>query len=490
MRASLLILYLTSSIDAFSISISKHPTCHIDVETYPMGVGCCTTTTPRPQTRVYSRLLCAISSSSEASSATKGVIPTGESYSTLTLLEHMHLLTPNAHNDIVNSNDSKGSNMIDLFVNTLGFGLDPKSVDNINKKSGMFFKSDSPFLANDMKYHICILLSYMYILSIKSSGVVFVNCGASQLHLNDDIDYCQKMEMLQKDIIKEGDSTHPTYEIGLRYNSLSLLKEELSKADKNLCKYTIIDEGGERETIRITDPHGRIFIAREAINDNVGNENATDEPSISSICQQKIICKTDQDDVYKYGSEIVEKYGKQQPSSTTTLCQGIDYIEFFVPVHKDDGGKTIDKIASFYEFFFDAPTTVTHDGTSNIAIIGFGKIDENGRAEQSLLFRERFCESGTIVNNDEIGTGHHIAIYIGANVDQYVAAVENCIDGGLLWINQQFEDRVLNVEKAIEVGQFRFKDIIDIENGDVLYSIEHEIRSVNHPLFPGVKCKQ
>ena len=291
MRASLLILYLTSSIDAFSISIPKHPTCHIDVETQPMGVGvgCCTTTTPRPQTRVYSRLLCAISSSSEASSATKGVIPTGESYSTLTLLEHMHLLTPNAHNDIVNSNDSKGSNMIDLFVNTLGFGLDPKSVDNINKKSGMFFKSDSPFLANDMKYHICILLSYMYILSIKSSGVVFVNCGASQLHLNDDIDYCQKMEMLQKDIIKEGDSTHPTYEIGLRYNSLSLLKEELSKVDKNLCKYTIIDERGERETIRITDPYGRIFIARKAINDNVGNENATDEPSISSICTKTMV---------------------------------------------------------------------------------------------------------------------------------------------------------------------------------------------------------
>ena len=139
MRASLLILYLTSSIDAFSISISKHPTCHIDVETQPMGVGvgCCTTTTPRPQTRVYSRLSFAISSSSEASSATKGVIPTGESYSTLTLLEHMHLLTPNAHNDIMNNNDSKGSNMIDLFVNTLGFGLDPKSVDNMNKKSGM-----------------------------------------------------------------------------------------------------------------------------------------------------------------------------------------------------------------------------------------------------------------------------------------------------------------------------------------------------------------
>lgn len=59
-------------------------------------------------------------------------IPGGESYSTLTLLEHMHLLTPNVHHGT--SNGSKS--IIDLFVNTMGFGLDPKSVDSINKESG------------------------------------------------------------------------------------------------------------------------------------------------------------------------------------------------------------------------------------------------------------------------------------------------------------------------------------------------------------------
>ena len=60
------------------------------------------------------------------------VVPMGESYSTLTLLEHMHLLTPNVHNSI----DTNGhKNMIDLFTK-LGFGVDPKSVESINKGSG------------------------------------------------------------------------------------------------------------------------------------------------------------------------------------------------------------------------------------------------------------------------------------------------------------------------------------------------------------------
>ena len=101
------------------------------------------------------------------------------------------------------------------------------------------------------------------------------------------------------------------------------------------------------------------------------------------------------------------------------------------------------------------------------------------------MFRERSCDAVNFVNDDDIGTGHHIAIYVGANDDDYKAAAENCMEGGLLWVNTQFEDRVLDVESAVQQKQFRFKDIVDVETGDVLYSLEHEIRSVSHPLFPG-----
>ncbi len=72
-------------------------------------------------------------SSTDSSSTTQDVIPIGESYSTLTLLEHMHLLTPNVHHNYT-ANESE--NIIELFVNTMGFGLDPKSINSIQKKSG------------------------------------------------------------------------------------------------------------------------------------------------------------------------------------------------------------------------------------------------------------------------------------------------------------------------------------------------------------------
>ena len=64
---------------------------------------------------------------------TQHAIPTGEAYSTLTLLEHIHLLTPNVHQKCT-SDGSK--NIVDLFVNTMGFGLDPKGIKNINNESG------------------------------------------------------------------------------------------------------------------------------------------------------------------------------------------------------------------------------------------------------------------------------------------------------------------------------------------------------------------
>eukprot|EP00571_Detonula_confervacea_P014178 CAMPEP_0172308766 /NCGR_PEP_ID=MMETSP1058-20130122/9268_1 /TAXON_ID=83371 /ORGANISM="Detonula confervacea, Strain CCMP 353" /LENGTH=329 /DNA_ID=CAMNT_0013021261 /DNA_START=453 /DNA_END=1442 /DNA_ORIENTATION=+ len=329
----------------------------------------------------------------------------------------------------------------------MGFGLDPKSIGSVNNQS----------------------------------GVVFLNCGASQLHLNDDNNYCQKMETLQEDM-QGTNSDNPAYEVGLRYNNLSLLKEELSKAG-SICSYKIIDEGSDRETIRVTDTHGRIFVARESKNVENGNP---DQPTISSICQQKVIHSA-KEDISEYGPGIVETYGAASPP----MCQGIDYIEFFVSVPKDDDGNTMEKIAKFYDFFFDAPTNVANDGTSHIAIIGFGKIDDNGRAEQSLLFRERLCDNppaaGGVVNDVGLGTGHHIAVYVGADDDDFEVAAENCMEGGLLWANSQFDDRVLDVDSAMEIKQFRVKDIIDIETGDVLYVLEHEIRSVSHSLFPGTK---
>jgi hypothetical protein len=164
---------------------------------------------------------------------------------------------------------------------------------------------------------------------------------------------------------KNSVSSHPEFEVGLRYNNLSLLKSALSKGGKS-CSY---DERADAETIRIKDVCGNTFVARESKSTN--DVINTNEPTIASLLYRKSNAFTDDSAIAK----------------TNPLCEGINYIEFFVPVYRDDNGKTVEKIARFYDFFFDAPTTVVHDGTSHVAIIGFGKIEVNGRAEQSLLFR-------------------------------------------------------------------------------------------------------
>jgi len=398
-------------------------------------------------------------------SLSSSIIPSGENYSTLTLLEHMHLLHPNVHKQqqsTTNNNKSDNINMIDFFTNTLGFGMDPKSVNSLQ----------------------------------SNKGVVFVNAGSTQLHLNDDEEYCQKLDELTTTTSttnSDGGGHKHLFEIGLRYNSLKDLKNKLANCSGGVCSYDMTTLGDGREIVRITDAYDRVFVAREVViddlNDDDGNQEEEDEPTISSICQQKVICNNnnnssseEQDGI---PTEIVQQYGISTPQTT---CQGMDFIEFFVYVTKEDAGTTAEKIARFYDFFFDATTSVVNDGKSDIAIIAFGKIDDFGRAEQSMLFREVVVDNPQChqaVHSDDLGTGHHIAIYVGNCDEDYKVAASNCVDGGLLWVNPQFEDKVLDVDSAMECKQFRFKNIVDIDTGETLYVLEHEIRSISHPLFPG-----
>lgn len=392
-------------------------------------VGFCTQSPPRRARRVTTLRDTSLASSDST-------IPSDDSYSTLTLLEHVHLLSPGLHESVFSDGTA-----VDFFVDQLGFGLDVKSSDNIQKRD----------------------------------GVVFVDCGACQLHLNDEEPYCGMMRQLREE--QAGCVLDNPFEIGLRYATLSKLKRRLSRLSKEKTY-----EGGHgadgREFLWIEDSHGRLFVAREA--PAGGGASVEELPSVSSLCQQNIV-RSDSKDC---SSELVERYGADESE-----CLGIDYIEFFVPV-VDADGTTAEKIAKFYQTFFDAPASVVNDGTSNLAVVAFGKVDDNGRSEQSLLFREVEVEDAIMkgtASNDDLGTGHHISIYVGSCEDDFEVAASNCVEGGLLWVNRQFKDVVLTVEEALEEKQFRFKDIVDIETGDVLYTLEHEIRSVTHPLFPGLR---
>ena len=125
---------------------------------------------------------------------------------------------------------------------------------------------------------------------------------------------------------------------------------------------------------------------------------------------------------------------------------GIPYVQVFVRRGTADG------IVRFYEQVFQAPATVEQGTQGAEAQVRIG-------TRQSLIFQE---------TDDEIPPydGHHIAVYI-AN-----------FSGPLDWL----EEHGL-VTEGVRNHQFRFKDIVDPDSGELLHTLEHEVRGLFHPMF-------
>jgi hypothetical protein len=62
--------------------------------------------------------------------------------------------------------------------------------------------------------------------------------------------------------------------------------------------------------------------------------------------------------------------------------------------------------------------------------------------------------------------GHHIAIYIANHSGPH----------------RFLKEHNVHVEES-DAHQYRFRDIIDPDTGKVLFTLEHEVRSMRHPLF-------
>jgi hypothetical protein len=125
---------------------------------------------------------------------------------------------------------------------------------------------------------------------------------------------------------------------------------------------------------------------------------------------------------------------------------GVPYVEFEVPPKSANG------IARFYREILEAPAQILDGDQGMEARIPVGK-------EQELVFRE----------TDEPAPaydGHHIQIYIADFSGPY----------------RRLKARGLIMEES-DRHQYRFKDIVDLESGALLFTIEHEVRSMRHPLY-------
>jgi hypothetical protein len=140
------------------------------------------------------------------------------------------------------------------------------------------------------------------------------------------------------------------------------------------------------------------------------------------------------------------KVYEPDPSRFGGTQLGIPYVEFDVPVGVADG------IARFYNQVIKAPAKVVDEPAGRAARVMVGH-------HQHLIFRET---SKPIPEYD----GHHLQIYIAD------------FSGPHKWLN----DHGLIIQESDQY-QYRFKDIVDPVDGKFLYTIEHEVRSVTHPLY-------
>ncbi len=118
----------------------------------------------------------------------------------------------------------------------------------------------------------------------------------------------------------------------------------------------------------------------------------------------------------------------------------------------DVASGTADGIASFYNDVLGTPATVLDDDDGKRAEVTMG-------SNQRLIFQETDEE---IADYD----GHHIAIYVANFSGPHAALVE----------------RDLITEES-DQHQYRFQAIVDSASGETLTEIEHEVRSLRHPMF-------
>ena len=133
-------------------------------------------------------------------------------------------------------------------------------------------------------------------------------------------------------------------------------------------------------------------------------------------------------------------------SNDDPMRLGIAYVEFTVLAGAADG------IARFYRQTMRTPavTAEDRDGRYTQVSVGIG---------QQFIFRETARE---LPGYD----GHHVQVYVADFSGPHRALKEK----GL-------------ISEESDQHQYRFKDIADPETGSLLFTIEHEVRSMRHPLF-------
>jgi hypothetical protein len=142
--------------------------------------------------------------------------------------------------------------------------------------------------------------------------------------------------------------------------------------------------------------------------------------------------------IFNMHSPDIERFG--------AINLGMPYLEFDVPAGTANG------IARFYAEIFGAQARVDGNGSGKAAHVSVGY-------HQELRFRETR-------KTQKPYDGHHIQVYVRDFSGPYKELVK----------------RELLTEES-NAYQYRFENIVDLDTNETLFEIEHEVRSMTHPLY-------
>jgi hypothetical protein len=145
----------------------------------------------------------------------------------------------------------------------------------------------------------------------------------------------------------------------------------------------------------------------------------------------------------RYDCLDADAYQANAPWSGIDL--GIAYVQLDVPVG------CAGSIAAFYREMFNAAVEVRDHNGLQQAVVAVG-------THQQLIYAETRAASPEY-------DGHHIQIYIANFSEPYTRLAERELTYGE------------------EPHQYRFADIIDPVSGMPCFRLEHEVRSLHHPLY-------
>jgi len=127
---------------------------------------------------------------------------------------------------------------------------------------------------------------------------------------------------------------------------------------------------------------------------------------------------------------------------------GMPYVQLDVPLDAADA------IARFYREIVGTGATVTSVEGEKAARVSAGP-------DQYLVFRETAAAADAPAFD-----GHHIAVYLADFSGPYKRLLERDL-----------------ISEESDQHQYRFEDITDLATGKVLFKLEHEVRSMRHPLY-------